>query len=169
MPLIADRSVWDWGERIAAEHSEKSFEVMEKLMAAVIDGTLRTTPLLNEDWRQHLFAINVISQIRGRRRLFLGDSPQLAGYWLRQIMIADTDIENWVASRLSPKPVRRAETTPHQVHTQTKLGALKSWIFKYYPKGIPAGCIAKAIAREFGSKTGISVSERTVRRALGRK
>jgi hypothetical protein len=154
---------------MATEHNEKSFEVMEQLMAAVIDGTLRTTPSLNEYWREHLCSINVISQIRGRRRLFLGDCPQLAGYWLRQIMVADTDIENWAASRLSPKPVRRAETTPRQVHTQTKLGALKSWIFKYYPKGIPAGYGAKAIAREFGKKTGISVSERTVRRARGAK
>jgi hypothetical protein len=169
MPLIAERSVWDWGKRIAAEHNEKSFDVMEKLMAAVIDRTLPTTPPLNEHCRQYLCSINVIGQIRSRMRLFLWDDPELAGYWLCQLMVAETDIKDWLASQLSPKPVRGAETTPRQVHTQTKLCALKSWIFKYYPKGIPAGYGAKAIAREFRNETGISVSERTVRRALGGK
>ena len=43
------------------------------------------------------------------------------------------------------------------------------WIAEQYPQGIPAGTTAKGIAREFQRATDISVGERTVRRALGRK
>jgi hypothetical protein len=51
----------------------------------------------------------------------------------------------------------------------TKKEALKGWIAKRYPKGIPAGMPQKQIARDFQSDTGTVVNTRTVRRALGGK
>jgi len=46
--------------------------------------------------------------------------------------------------------------------------AVKVFIDRNWPKGVPAGVTTKAIAREFEqSPDGFAVSERTVRRALG--
>jgi hypothetical protein len=68
-----------------------------------------------------------------------------------------------------PEPTATAETTPCRVQIATKRDKLSSWIAEQYPQGIPAGTTAKAIAQEFRGATNISVGERTVRRALGRK
>ena len=47
--------------------------------------------------------------------------------------------------------------------------AVASFIAKKYPKGLPAGMTLKAVARNFEKRSGRAVSERTVRRALGRR
>jgi hypothetical protein len=50
-----------------------------------------------------------------------------------------------------------------------KLEAVKNWIARQYPNGIRADKTVKALTRDFGQQTGVTVNERTVRRALGRK
>jgi hypothetical protein len=65
----------------------------------------------------------------------------------------------------------RADAPEQQPPAQqnTKRMAVKHWITGRYPKGVPAGVTAKALARDIEREMHIIVSERTVRRALGRR
>jgi hypothetical protein len=52
---------------------------------------------------------------------------------------------------------------------QTKIEAARSWIAEKYPNSIPAGVTVKFLVRALQQETQITVNERTMRRALGRK
>jgi hypothetical protein len=56
-----------------------------------------------------------------------------------------------------------------RIPKQTKAKAVKAWILKTYPKGIPADTTNKGIARDFETAKAIRVDVRTVRRARGGK
>jgi hypothetical protein len=49
----------------------------------------------------------------------------------------------------------------------TKRAAFTDWIARRFPGGIPAGTSAKRLARDFKQDKGVTISARTVRRALG--
>jgi hypothetical protein len=55
------------------------------------------------------------------------------------------------------------------VGPEKKQRAFKDWIAEKYPKGIPPGTTAKSLARDFENDKDVAISDRTVRRALGRR
>lgn len=67
------------------------------------------------------------------------------------------------AQRDAARPNRTAGAKPD------KREAVRSFISATYPGGVPAGVTHKTIARAVSDKEGSTISERTVRRARGRK
>jgi hypothetical protein len=84
---------------------------------------------------------------------------------IQEVLVRSADLETWL--RTLETEAGSTDATTKQI--TPKRGKLSSWIAEQYPQGIPAGTTAKGIAREFQRATDISVGERTVRRALGRK
>jgi hypothetical protein len=78
---------------------------------------------------------------------------------------------------LPPAPLDRinseAPTEPEQktqrILNSTKRDAVKDFVAKHYPDGIPPGVTRKHIARQVEAEMKVSVDERTVGRALGRR
>jgi hypothetical protein len=66
-----------------------------------------------------------------------------------------------IAAPVEPK--RRAGAKP------TKRQAIAVFIAKHYPEGIPAHVKLDAIRSDFESETASKISDRTLRRAIGRK
>ena len=46
---------------------------------------------------------------------------------------------------------------------------MKAFVAKHYPNGIPPGITYKHIARQVKDEMKVSVDERTIKRALGRR
>jgi hypothetical protein len=86
--------------------------------------------------------------------------------WTRHIMLDPVEFGTWLHLRargITVQPKRAVRTKP------TLREAVASFVAEKYPKGLPAGMTLKAIARNFEKRSGCAVSERTVRRALGRR
>jgi hypothetical protein len=100
---------------------------MAALMADLINGTLVSTPTLTEDLRQSFRSKDVIGQIRSNRRLWLTDSPDLAGYWLVQIMVTDREMQNWLQNRLrSKESSSEANQSPTAISAGSRTNKAKS-------------------------------------------
>jgi hypothetical protein len=87
--------------------------------------------------------------------------------WAKTLMFDATEFDNWLkrffqAQSMPAHPKRPAGRKPN------KRERVASFIKQKYPKGVPAGITGNAIARQFEAKHKVSISERTVRRALGR-
>jgi hypothetical protein len=86
--------------------------------------------------------------------------------WTRHIMLDPVEFGRWLDLRargITVQPKRAVGAKP------TLREAVASFVTKKYPKGLPASMTLKEIARNFEKKSGRTVSERTVRRACGRK
>jgi len=86
--------------------------------------------------------------------------------WTRHIILDPVEFGRWLdrwGRGITVQPKRAVGAKP------TLREAVASFVAKKYPKELPAGMTLKAIARNFEEKSGRAVSERTVRRALGRR
>jgi hypothetical protein len=93
-------------------------------------------------------------------------------YTIEGAMVFKEHLEHWMApaAAASLPPDNRRQHANRTRRTQSKREAVETWLAKQYPDGsVPAGTTAKALARAFGQETSITVDERTMRRALGRK
>jgi hypothetical protein len=100
MSIVTDRSIWDWAQRVAKEQNENSLDIAGLFVAAVISGELPSPPL-NIQIRNQLRSLGIVEQIRSRKRLWIADSPQYAGFWLRQIVFPESDVRYWLKARPS--------------------------------------------------------------------
>jgi hypothetical protein len=88
--------------------------------------------------------------------------------WTQQWIFDAAVFDKWLKSALQARHI--------PAHSKRRAGAksikrdgVADLIAKEYPSGIPAGVTDKKIANDYKAKTRSDVSERTVRRARGRK
>ena len=88
--------------------------------------------------------------------------------WTSAIMLSPAAFDRWLK-----KTLRDRKITIHPRRTVGakgfKRGGVAAFAAANYPNPIPPGITNKKIAQDYESKTGTSVSERTVRRAFGRR
>jgi hypothetical protein len=85
--------------------------------------------------------------------------------WTKELMFDAAAFDRWLKSALrrQPRSKRRSGAKP------SKREKLETFLEKKYQSEIPAGVTYKEIANDFYTETGVKVSERTARRAFGRK
>jgi len=88
-------------------------------------------------------------------------NPQLAWDEFRDDLI---QFEVEVLAGATPVTAPVKPTSP-----QKKQATVKDWLAERYPAAVPPGKTAKILVREFEHDRSAGISERTVRRALGRK
>jgi hypothetical protein len=120
MPLIAERSLWDWAEKIAAHHDESFALVLAEIVAATDRGEVAATvpSASNEDWRKLLPAIVEAVRIHAA----IGDPlPRHEGIWTltHRFMISASEVERWLAARLTAKPAGDAAQSDAAADTAT--------------------------------------------------
>jgi hypothetical protein len=134
MSLIAQRSIWDWGLRIAAEHGERNGPVLLELLRA---AERRELPVILPDAKMEEFWREIIlpSSIRYVRaedaiehrslRLPPLDNRGITEF-LCQIMMAASDVEALVARRLAARPtaISQARTSDPIAGEPAKIGPL---------------------------------------------
>jgi hypothetical protein len=182
MTLIAERSLWDWAERLAAEQGEPFSLVLAEIVTAVDRNELIVTAVdrnelaarfinaLNDNWRRLLTGIAWAA--RTDWTAFRRPLPPDEGGWLltHHIVIRADDMQKWLASR-SPaaegmdSPVDSVRPRRRSISKSTKVSAVADFITSTYPNGIPAGVTDKTIVRSVEAKMKIKVSDTTVRRA----
>jgi len=136
MSFLAERSVWDWAEQIAAQHNEPSPLVLAEIVTAIDRGKLSASVAAgpNEDWRQLLAHIAVAA--RTHWAAFRVVLPHDEGIWLltHRIVIGAGDMQDWLGSRspmdLQSSPKRR-EQIPSGIRTNKARSAedkCREWI-----------------------------------------
>jgi hypothetical protein len=88
--------------------------------------------------------------------------------WAKTLMFDPARFEGWLKKVLLTHHIAIHPKRPAG-RKKMKRDEVASFIAKNYPDGVPAGITGKTIARDIQAKTGLPVSERTVRRALGRR
>jgi hypothetical protein len=138
---------------------------------AILKGALR--PMLSEEQTldtefSHggMGPLTLRRIIEVRRDIQRYDSSYVA--WANVLKFNPASFENWLKSALRDQsipvhPKRRAGAT------QMKRERAASYIAEKYGDRVPAGITIKGIVRDIKARIGLSVSERTVLRALGRK
>jgi hypothetical protein len=99
MPLTSKRSMWDWAEKIAADHQEPFALVLSELAAAADRGEVVVTApeAPNEDWRGQ-FLGNIAKAVS-----VMGEPlPRNEGIWLltRRFEIEASEMERWLAIQM---------------------------------------------------------------------
>jgi hypothetical protein len=91
------------------------------------------------------------------------DGRQGRSQYLPQCWMPRSMFDRWLAKhRLQASPKRFEPVVSHD-RKRSKRDEVAAYIAEHYPKGVPASVPLKVIAADCG------VSERTVRRVLGRK
>jgi hypothetical protein len=146
---LARERVWEW-TCLAI--------VQDELPVELPDGASLETRLHGATTWRDLIAQAAVAATRG-------NDP--AKYqWTRYITLDPVEFGRWLdlrAKGITVQPKRAVGAKP------TLRKAVASFVAKKYPKGLPVGMTLKAIARNFEKKYGRPVSERTVRRAFGRR
>jgi hypothetical protein len=103
LPLINERSVWDWAEKIASEYGEKFGLVLGEIAAAVERGDLPATVpnAPNDGWR--LLLPPIVEAVRIATAI--GELPRHEGIWTQthRIVIGASEIENWLSDRVTER------------------------------------------------------------------
>jgi hypothetical protein len=103
MPLIAERSLWDWAEKIAREQNESLARVLAELVTAVdraeLPAEIWRAP--NEQWR--LLLPSIAETVRMHTTIAGERLPPHEGIWTlsHRIMVRASDVENWLSIRLT--------------------------------------------------------------------
>jgi hypothetical protein len=109
-----------------------------------------------------------------RRRIIRSASSRIERHepsndeWAKELKFEAKEFDSWFKKALQaqniPAHPRRASGRKKTIGK-----SVAEFIAETYPDGVPAGVTVKSIRRDFeGRNKGLSVSERTVRRALGR-
>ena len=87
--------------------------------------------------------------------------------WAKSLMFDPVEFDRWLEKVLQVRniPVHPKRSAGRKNTTRERVAA---YVAKTYPDGVPAGITVKAIVRDIETEIGLRVSERTVRRALGR-
>jgi hypothetical protein len=108
MSLIAERSVWDWGDRIAKEHDERNGQVLVELLTAIERRELPAyLPNSAGDlWRGALLPL--INHVKGfdealhrNMPIPLPEGGLPLPRMLLKIMVAAPHVDSWLARRLA--------------------------------------------------------------------
>jgi hypothetical protein len=97
MPLIRERSVWELATKLASEHGESFRLVCAEILTAIDRGELPATAP-HEKWLHY----GPIPEIIRNDALPLPPDEGVA-ILLRRVMVRDTDIQNWLNTRLSDR------------------------------------------------------------------
>jgi hypothetical protein len=154
-------------ETRSAQHCIVRRKLWEWAFTAILDGRL-TFELPND-----LMPDPQFDHAARLRTLIIGALPAIEygadpskWNWSRMLMISPAVFDKWLKAVLrnrqfTARPKRRAGTK------STKREAVRNFIEKR--KSLLRGATHKEIAKHVKDKLGVDVSERTVRRALGRK
>jgi hypothetical protein len=88
--------------------------------------------------------------------------------WAKTLTLDCGEFEKWLKGRLQFHKISAHLKRPAGAK-RTKRGAVAEFINNNYPNGIPAGISLKDVARKIKNETGLIISDRTLRRAQGRK
>ncbi len=101
LPLVTERSVWGWAEKMAAEYGETFGLVLMEITAAVERGDLPAAVpnAPDEGWRRLLPSIVEAVRIA----IAIGELPRHEGIWTltHRIVIGASEIENWLSGRVA--------------------------------------------------------------------
>jgi hypothetical protein len=161
----AQESLGDLIETRSAQHCLARWKLWEWAFSAIWDGALI---LEFPDGVASRDVAMVHDLIKGALPAIRDGANPSKWWWCRRLMISATVFDKWLAGaklkhQLPAHLMRRAGGKP------ILRDAALAHVAKHYPNGVPPGVTYQQIANNVKAETGCHVSERTVRRALGRK
>jgi hypothetical protein len=170
-------------KRDAEQNARISWEVASELSAAIASGAIRPTHIERDPQGR---PIPLVCTIRltdllaiARRR---GDAGEIVSSLATWYESAEPEPQTRATDGTLPRGTVKNDTVRacYEAHIKergsgvefavpSKREAFRNWAAAKYPDDIPAGTGVKALRRDFEAEKKITISERTIRRALGRR